>query len=103
MRPHELDDADPESGSPQAPPLPRQQLEPHGRRGASGDHRARRNVTPVGGATVGGDALRMRGVPFVAKSVAGVMPHTDPLRALLAKERRHMDVRTLTTSATRAR
>ena len=30
----------------------------------------------------------MRNLPVVAKGVGGTMPGTDPLRALLAKERR---------------
>ena len=35
-----------------------------------------------------GDRATMRNLPVVAKDVSGTMPGTDPLRALLAKERR---------------
>jgi hypothetical protein len=34
------------------------------------------------------EAGDLRGVPVVASQVAGVMPGTDPVRALLAKEQR---------------
>ncbi len=37
---------------------------------------------------VGDDFQRLRGLPAVAKGVGSVAPGTDPLRALLAKERR---------------
>jgi hypothetical protein len=41
------------------------------------------------GATLGGDALRMRGVPCVGRGGAGgAIAGSDPLKALLAKERR---------------
>jgi hypothetical protein len=40
------------------------------------------------GATLGGDARRMRGLPCVGRGGAGgAIAGTDPLRALLAKER----------------
>jgi hypothetical protein len=34
------------------------------------------------------DASELRGLPMLAPHVGGVMPGTDPVRALLAKERR---------------
>ena len=34
-----------------------------------------------------GDAMRLRGVPCIARSVAGAIPGTNPLAALLASER----------------
>jgi hypothetical protein len=34
------------------------------------------------------DPLELRGLPVVARGVGGVAPGTDPLRALLTKERR---------------
>jgi hypothetical protein len=36
----------------------------------------------------GGDWQRMRGVPCVGPGIGGTSPGTDPVRALLAKERR---------------
>ena len=36
----------------------------------------------------GGDWQRMRGLPCVGPGIGGTSPGTDPLRALLAKERR---------------
>lgn len=33
---------------------------------------------PVGGGTAGGDSRRLRGVPAIARGVAGVSPGTDP-------------------------
>jgi hypothetical protein len=42
----------------------------------------------VPGATAAGDGRRLRGIPVVGRSTAGgAIPGTDPLRALLAKER----------------
>ncbi len=38
--------------------------------------------------TLAGDRLRLRGLPAVAPGVGGVMPGTNPLAALLAKESR---------------
>ncbi len=35
----------------------------------------------------GGDARKLRGVPVQAKGVGGTQPGSDPLAALLAKER----------------
>jgi hypothetical protein len=35
----------------------------------------------------GGDRRRLRGLPCVSKGVAGVIAGTDPVAALLAKER----------------
>ena len=41
-------------------------------------------------ATAGGDGRRLRGIPAHAKgNGGGAIPGTDPLRALLAKERRN--------------
>ena len=40
------------------------------------------------GATSGGDWQRMRGLPMIAKGVGGTAPGSDPLGALIAKERR---------------
>jgi hypothetical protein len=37
---------------------------------------------------VGDDFERLRGLPAVAPGVRGVQPGSDPVRALLAKERR---------------
>jgi hypothetical protein len=34
------------------------------------------------------DPFELRGLPVVARGVAGVAPGTDPVRALLAKESR---------------
>ena len=39
-------------------------------------------------ATAPGDGRRLRGLPAVAKGSSGAVPGTDPLRALIAKERR---------------
>ena len=40
------------------------------------------------GATSGGDAARLRGLPAVSRRTSGAVSGTDPVRALLAKERR---------------
>ena len=41
------------------------------------------------GATARGDGQRLRGIPVVGRSTAGgAIPGTDPVRALLAKERK---------------
>ena len=40
------------------------------------------------GATAAGDERRLRGVPAVGRGVAGAIPGTNPLGALLARERR---------------
>ncbi len=39
-------------------------------------------------ATAPGDSRKLRGIPALAKGVASTCPGTDPLRAVLAKERR---------------
>ena len=40
------------------------------------------------GATAPGDGRKMRGIPIVGRSTAGgAIPGSDPVRALLAKER----------------
>ena len=39
------------------------------------------------GATAPGDGRRLRGIPAVARGTSGAIAGTDPLRALLAKER----------------
>ena len=36
----------------------------------------------------GHDAARLRGLPAIGRNVSGSTVHTDPVRALLAKERR---------------
>lgn len=36
----------------------------------------------------GGDARKLRGVPVIARGVGGTQPGTDPLAAIIAKERR---------------
>ena len=40
------------------------------------------------GGTAAGDAGRLRGLPAIGRNVSGAMVETDPVRALLAKERR---------------
>ncbi len=40
------------------------------------------------GATAAGDPRRLRGIPAAARGAGGAIFGTDPLRALLAKERR---------------
>jgi len=37
----------------------------------------------------GGDPARLRGLPAIGRNVAGAIPGTDPLRALIAKEDRN--------------
>lgn len=37
----------------------------------------------------GGDPARLRGLPAIGRNVAGAIPGTDPLRALIAKETRN--------------
>ncbi len=37
----------------------------------------------------GGDPARLRGLPAIGRNVAGAIPGTDPLRALIAKENRN--------------
>jgi hypothetical protein len=39
-------------------------------------------------ATLAGDGRRLRGIPAVSRGTSGAIAGTDPLRALLAKERR---------------
>ena len=39
------------------------------------------------GATLPGDARRLRGIPCVARSVAGAIPGTNPLAALMRSVR----------------
>ena len=41
------------------------------------------------GVTSGGDERRLRGLPAISRGTSGAVAGTDPLRALLAKERRH--------------
>ena len=43
----------------------------------------------VAGATAPLDHRRLRGIPRVGRGVSGAIGGTDPMRALLAKERRH--------------
>lgn len=40
------------------------------------------------GGTAAGDPRRLRGLPAIGRNVSGATIHTDPVRALLAKERR---------------
>jgi hypothetical protein len=40
------------------------------------------------GATAPGDGRRLRGIPAVSRGTGGAIAGTDPLRALLVKERR---------------
>jgi hypothetical protein len=40
------------------------------------------------GVTAGGDVERLRGLPAIGRGVSGSTVETDPVRALLAKERR---------------
>ena len=40
------------------------------------------------GGTAAGDPRRLRGLPAIGRNVSGATVHTDPVRALLAKERR---------------
>jgi hypothetical protein len=42
---------------------------------------------PINGAG-GGEPARLRGLPAIGRNVSGAIPGTDPVRALLAKERR---------------
>ncbi len=37
----------------------------------------------------GGDPARLRGLPAIGRNVAGAIPGSDPLRALIAKENRN--------------
>ena len=43
--------------------------------------------TSVAGATAAGDAMRLRGLPALSRHTSGAIPGTNPLSALLAKER----------------
>ena len=45
-------------------------------------------ASSAAGATAGGDGRRLRGIPAVARGTSGAVFGTDPVRALLAKERR---------------
>ena len=36
----------------------------------------------------GGDTSRLRGLPAIGRGVSGAVPGSDPLKALLAKEKR---------------
>jgi hypothetical protein len=45
-------------------------------------------IQSAAGATSGGDEARLRGLPAIGRNVAGAIPGANPLRALLAKERR---------------
>ena len=40
------------------------------------------------GATAGGDGRKLRGIPAIGRGAPGAIRGTDPLRALLQKERR---------------
>ena len=40
------------------------------------------------GATAGGDSRKLRGIPAIGRGAGGAIAGTDPMRALLAKERR---------------
>ena len=44
--------------------------------------------TMTQGTTSGGDESRLRGLPAIGRGVSGATVSTDPVRALLAKERR---------------
>jgi hypothetical protein len=46
-----------------------------------------KNAKPVNGAG-GGEPARLRGSPAIGRNVSGAIPGTDPLNALLAKERK---------------
>lgn len=48
------------------------------------------NTTPIvnSKATAAGDARKLRGIPALSKGVGSTCPGTDPLRAVLAKERK---------------
>lgn len=39
-----------------------------------------------GGATAAGDERKLRGIPAIGRGVAGAIPDTNPLAAVLAKE-----------------
>ncbi len=43
--------------------------------------------TSAAGATAAGDPARLRGLPAVSRGTSGAIAGTDPLRALLSKER----------------
>jgi len=42
----------------------------------------------VAGATAAGDERRLRGIPAISRGTSGAIAGSDPLRALLQKERR---------------
>ena len=44
-------------------------------------------LASVAGATAAGDAARLRGLPAVSRHTSGAVAGSDPLRALLSKER----------------
>ena len=44
-------------------------------------------ASSAAGATAAGDERRLRGIPAVSKGTSGAMFGSDPVRALLAKER----------------
>lgn len=48
------------------------------------------DTTPITNttATAAGDSRKLRGIPALAHGVGSTIPGTDPLRALLAKERK---------------
>ena len=60
---------------------------------ATGEPAATRRKGPrgrmIGFRSAEDDLARLRALPAVAPGVAGAIPGTDPLRALLAKERRN--------------
>ena len=45
------------------------------------------DVREEAGATAGGDGRRLRGIPAVSRGTSGAIPGTNPMHALLAKER----------------
>ncbi len=47
-----------------------------------------REASVAAGATAAGDWRRMRGVPVQARGVGGAVAGSEPVRALLAKDRR---------------
>ena len=49
----------------------------------------------VGTELAGGDPARLRGLPAIGRGVSGSTVETDPVRALLAKERRRRPARTV--------
>ncbi len=46
-----------------------------------------RTITTVARATLAGDERRLRGIPVTGRGIGSTVPGTDPLAALLQKER----------------